>query len=111
MMGPIYSVQSRKQLSTCCSAVWLPSRCGVLCLNVLTSLSFLLMYTWPSAEVTKSSRAKCEAGVVESSADAEMLDSAGASKTARELRICVGVTGKVGVKTGNDHSSWAISGV
>jgi hypothetical protein len=56
MMGPIYSVQSRKQLSTCCSAVWLPSRCGVLCLNVLTSLSFLLMYTWPSAEVTKSSR-------------------------------------------------------
>jgi hypothetical protein len=55
--------------------------------------------------------AKCEAGVVESSADAEMLESAGASKTARELRICVGVTGKVGVKTGNDHSSWAISGV
>jgi hypothetical protein len=43
--------------------------------------------------------AKCEAGVVESSTDAKMLESVGASETARELRICVGV------KTDNDHSS------
>jgi hypothetical protein len=54
--------------------------------------------------------AKCEASVVENSADAEMLEGASASEIDGELRSCADIFGTAGIETGEDHTPQVCGG-